>query len=89
MSTATDFTSVEVCTINGLLTQYILFFIDIPSRSVHIAGITPHPANSWMIQIARNVTDSEVGPRGKRYLILDRDAKFSDGFRMVNTRAGF
>jgi hypothetical protein len=38
------------------LTQYFLFFIDIASRSVHIAGITPHPDNAWMTQIARNIT---------------------------------
>jgi len=43
--TATDFLSVEVYTIYGLVTHYILFFIDIASRTVHIAGITPHPDN--------------------------------------------
>jgi hypothetical protein len=76
--------SVEVCTIKGLVTQYILFFIDIASRSVHVAGITPHPDNSWMTQIARNITDVDDGfLRGKRYLILDRDAKYSDEFRNV------
>src|ERR1700730_17440568 len=87
--TATDFLSVEVCTIKGLVTHYILFFIDIASRSVHVAGITPHPHNSWMTQIARNVTDVDCGfLRGKRYLILDRDAKYSDAFRGVLAREG-
>jgi hypothetical protein len=38
--TATDFMSVEVCTIKGLVTHYILFFIDIASRQVEVAGIT-------------------------------------------------
>jgi hypothetical protein len=57
--TATDFLRVEVYTIKGLVTYNILFFIDIASRSVHIAGITPHPDNRWMKQIARNVTDAE------------------------------
>jgi hypothetical protein len=52
--TATDFLSVEVCTVRGLVTHYILFFIDIASRSVHIGGITLHPDNSWMTQVARN-----------------------------------
>ena len=79
---ATDFLSVEVCTCRGLVTHYILFFIDIASRSVHVAGITPHPDNSWMMQIARNVTDAHAGfLRGKQHLILDRDAKYSDAFR--------
>jgi putative transposase len=81
--------SVEVCTFRGLVTQYILFFIDIASRSVHVAGITPHPDNSWMTQIARNITDMDNGfLRGKRYVILDRDAKYSDGFRNVLVREG-
>jgi putative transposase len=72
--TATDFLSVEVYTIKGLVTYYVLFFIDIASRSVHIAGITPHPDNRWMTQIARNVTDVDEGfLRGTRYLILDRE----------------
>jgi hypothetical protein len=52
--TAADFLTVEVYTIKGLVTHYILFFIDIASRTVRVAGITPHPGNSWMMQIARN-----------------------------------
>ena len=48
--------SVEVCTIKGLVTHYVLFFIDIASRAVRIAGVTPHPDNRWMTQIARNLT---------------------------------
>lgn len=87
--TATDFLSVEVHTIRGLVTYYILFFIDIASRSVHIAGITPHPDNRWMTQIARNVTDTEDGFLcGTRYLILDRDTKYSDEFRSTLVREG-
>src|SRR5258708_30104459 len=35
---ATDFFTVEVCTINGLVTHYVLFFIDVASRAVKIAG---------------------------------------------------
>jgi hypothetical protein len=73
----------------GLITYYVLFFIDIASRSVHIAGITPHPDNRWMKRIARNVTDAEDGIlRGTRYLILDRDTKYSDEFRNAFVREG-
>ncbi len=87
--TATDFLSVEVYTIKGLVIHYILFFIDITSRTVHVAGITPHPDNSWMTQIARNVTDMNEGfLRGKRYLLLDRDTKYSDAFRGILVREG-
>lgn len=86
---ATDFLSVEVCTIKGLVTQYILFFIDIASRSVHIVGITSHPDNAWMTQIACNITDVEGGFLcGKRRLILDCDAKYTEGFRDILVREG-
>jgi len=87
--TATDFLSVEVFTLKGLITYYLLFFIDIASREVHVAGITPHPDNAWMTQIARNVTDIHDGfLRDARYLIMDRDTKYSDAFRGLITRAG-
>lgn len=87
--TATDFLSVEVYTLTGLVTHYVLFFIDIASRSVHIAGITPQPDNLWMTQIARNLTDAENGfLRRARYLILDRDTKYSAEFRNALDREG-
>jgi putative transposase len=86
---ATDFLTVEVCTISGLVTHYVLFFIDIVNRAVKIAGITPHPDSRWMTQIARNLTDPNEGfLRGKRTLILDRDTKYSDAFRSVLVREG-
>jgi transposase InsO family protein len=86
---ARDFLTVEVCTIRGLVTHYVLFFIDIVNRAVKIAGITPHPDSRWMTQIARNLTDPNDGfLRGKRYLILDRDTKYSDAFRSVLVREG-
>lgn len=58
---ATDFFTTEVWTLGGLVTYYILFFIHLGSRRVHIAGITPHPHEAWMVQIARNVTMEEWG----------------------------
>ena len=80
--TATDFLSVEVFTLKGLVTHYVLFFIDIASRSVDVAGITRYPDSAWMAQIARNITDVSDGfLRGGGYLILDRDTKYTEGFR--------
>ena len=58
---ATDFLSVEVLTLGGLVTYYILFFIHIETRRVVIAGSTQHPNERWMQQIARNVTMDEWG----------------------------
>ena len=52
----TDFFSVEVLTRRGLVTFYVLFFIHLESRKVELAGITPHPDERWMQQIARNAT---------------------------------
>src|SRR2546425_11284232 len=58
---ATDFFTAEVWTLGGLVTYYVLFFIHLESRKVHMAGVTPHPNEQWMMQIARNVTMEEGG----------------------------
>ena len=80
----TDFFSVEVLTLRGLVTYYVLFFIRLESRRVEVAGITRHPNEAWMKQIARNVTMDEWGfLEGCRYLIHDRDTKFTDSFRAI------
>ncbi len=80
----TDFFSVEVLTLRGLVTYYVLFFIHLESRKVEIAGMTPHPNEAWMKQIARNVTMEEWGFLGNsRYLIHDRDTKYCQSFRDI------
>ena len=56
---ATDFFTAEVWTLGGLVTYYVLFFIHLGSRKVHVAGVTPHPDTRWMLQMARNVTMEE------------------------------
>ncbi|MGB5642215.1 MAG: helix-turn-helix domain-containing protein [Gammaproteobacteria bacterium] len=80
----TDFFTVEVLTLRGLVTYYVLFFIHQESRRVEVAGITPHPNEAWMKQVARNVTMDEWGfLESRRYLIHDRDTKFTDSFRAI------
>ena len=80
----TDFFTVEILTLRGLVTYYVLFFIHLDSRKVEVAGFTPHPNERWMKQIARNVTMDEWGFLGNcRYLIHDRDTKFTDSFRTI------
>src|SRR6202521_2578210 len=80
----TDFFSVEVFTLRGLVTYYVLFFIHLESRKVDIAGITVHPNERWMQQIARNVTMEGVGAlQGCRYLLHDRDTKYTRSFRAI------
>jgi hypothetical protein len=67
----------------------VLFFIKIGSRKVHIAVVTQHPNEGWMKQVARNVTMEEWGfLSGQRYLIFDRDSKFSSSFRRLIRLAG-
>ena len=81
---ATDFFTVEVLTLRGLVTYYVLFFIHLESRRVEIAGITPHLNEAWMKQIARNVTMDEWGFLDNcRYLIYDRDTKYCESFRKI------
>ena len=78
---ATDFTTVEVWTKGGLVTFYILFVIELATRRVRIAGITPSPDEKWMRTAACNLTNFEDGfLNGKRYLIHDRDTKFCAKF---------
>ena len=72
----TDFFTAEVLTLRGLVTYYVLFFIHLESRRVDIAGITVHPDEPWMQQIARNVTMEGCGAlRDCRYLLHDRDTQ--------------
>ena len=72
----------EVLTWRGLVTYYFLFVIELATRSVHVAGIATNPNEPWMIQVARNLTDTFDGfLRDKRILLLDRDAKYSEAFR--------
>ena len=78
----TDFFTVEVLTLKGLVTYYVLFFIHLESRRVSLAGMTPYPGQEWMEQQARNATMEEWGfLRGCRYLLHDRDTKFCASFR--------
>ncbi len=80
----TDFFTVEVLTLRGLVTFYVLFLIYLETRRVEVAGITPHPNEGWMKQTARNVTMDEWGFLERpRYLIHDRDTKSTDSLRAI------
>src|SRR5437879_3048747 len=86
---ATDFFTAEVWTLGGLVTYYVLFFLHLGSRRVHIAGVTPHPNEAWMVQVARNVTMEEWGFLAPgQYLIHDRDTKFCAAFQHIIDDAG-
>ena len=73
----------------GLVSYYVLFFIHLESRRVEVAGITPHPNEAWMQQVARNVTVDERGCFDEcRYLIHDRDTKYCDSLRQTIKSGG-
>jgi putative transposase len=63
---------------------YILFFIELQSRRVHLAGVTANPDGAWVTQQARNLLMRLDDERAwARFLIRDRDSKFTRDFDEV------
>ena len=63
------------------MTYYVVFVIQVATRRVQIAGVTPFPDERWMTQVARNLTMADVGGLANhRYLIHDRDGKYCPAF---------
>jgi len=76
-------------TILGWFTYYIYFVIELKTRRVQIAGMTPNPDGLFMTQIARNLTDCQDGfLRGKWILLRDRDKKYTGKFDSILRDAG-
>ena len=75
---ARDFLTVDTVWLKRL---YVLFFIELRSRRVHLAGVTAKPDNAWVTQQARNLIMS-LQDRGAtvRFLVHDRDSKYSRDF---------
>ncbi len=78
---ATAFFTIEVATWHGLVTYYVLVVMELNTRRVHLAGITPHPNEAFMMQCARQLTDPFDGfLLDKRSLMHDRDTTFTAAF---------
>jgi putative transposase len=76
---ACDFFTVETIWLRRL---YVLFFIELDTRRVHLAGVTANPDGQWFTQQARNLLLLVLGEQGRRarFVLHDRDAKFSRSF---------
>jgi transposase InsO family protein len=78
---ACDFFTVDTVLLRRL---YVLFFIELDTRMIYLAGVTANPVGEWVVQQARNLTsDLTERTRAAKFLIRDRDTKFTSSFDEV------
>lgn len=77
---ACDFFPKKVFTFFGPKVFYVLFFINIYTRKVHVVGVTRHPTREWVNKKTRAISFIFTRDNRAKILIRDRDGKFSEGF---------
>jgi len=83
---AIDFFTVDTVSLSRV---YVLFLIEVETRRVHLLGISGHPTGLWVTQVARNLLmEFDEQANRFRFLVRDRDTKFTAGFDAVFASAG-